>query len=137
VVGDRPGSVDTELALFHAAPSDPFMCRPAGDGPTPERPLWIGHGGGGDPLADRDPLLHRARIERRVSASRFQVEVECHPSVERVTIRSPRDIRTLVPSERGHVVFALYDGDFPAGEIVFTAELHDGGRYTERIQTNF
>ena len=85
----------------------------------------------------RDPLLRRARIERRVLPGRFELLAECHRSVERVTIRSPRDIRTLIPSDRGHVVFALYDGGFPAGEIVLTAHLRGGGRYTERIPVAF
>jgi hypothetical protein len=137
VVGDTIGSVDTDLALVAVDANAVVRCRPPGEGPTRRRPLWIGYGGGtGDP-ENRDPLLRRARVERRVLPGRFQLQVECHRSVERVTIRSPRDIRTLIPSEPGHVVFALYDGGFPAGEIVVTADLHGGGRFTERIPVAF
>ena len=68
---------------------------------------------------------------------RFELVVECHPSVERVTIRSPRDIRTLVPSERGHVVFALYDGHFSAGELVLIATMRGGGRVVQRFPLGF
>jgi hypothetical protein len=136
VVGDTIGGVDTDLALVTTGTFSPLGCRAPGEGPSRERPLWVSYGGGVDP-DDRDPLLRRARIERRVQPGRFELLAECHATVERVTIRSPRDIRTLIPSERGHVVFALYDGGFPAGELVLTAHLRDGGRFTERIPVAF
>jgi hypothetical protein len=137
VVGDTIGAIDTDLALVTTYPFVRVNCRPPGEGPTRDRPLWAGYGGGsGDPNAS-DPLLRRARIERRVLPGRFELLVECHRSVERVTIRSPRDIRTLIPSERGHVVFALYDGGFPAGQIVLTAHLRSGGRFVERLPIAF
>jgi hypothetical protein len=40
-------------------------------------------------------------------------------------------------ASRGHVVFALYDGSFPAGALVVTAHLRGGGAYTERIDLSF
>ena len=132
VVGDEVGHVDPDLALFDA--SGPVECRPPGDGPTPGRPVWPSYGWGDDAVGrGPDPLLSRARIERRVLTGRFSLQAECDPSVDRVTIRSPRDIRTLVPSKRGHVVFALYDDMFPAGQIVITAHLRGGGRRIERL----
>jgi hypothetical protein len=137
VVGEQIGGVDTDLALFASGSFAPIGCRASGDGPSRRRPLWIGYSGGSADPEQRDPLLRRARIERRVLPDRFELLAECHPSVERVTIRSPRDVRTLVPSERGHVVFALYDGGFPAGEIVVTAHLRGGGRHAERIPVAF
>jgi hypothetical protein len=48
-------------------------------------------------------------------------------------IQTPRDVRTLVPSPRGHVVFALYESAFPSGELVVTSHLRDGSSRTERI----
>jgi hypothetical protein len=138
LVGDRSGSIDTDLALFWASTTASVRCRPEGEGPTRRRPLWPGYGWGVDvAAAERDAFLRRARIERRVLPGRFEIVVECHPSVERVTIRSPRDIRTLVPSQRGHVVFALYDGDFSAGELVLTATIRGGGRSIERLPLGF
>jgi hypothetical protein len=133
VVGNQVGGVDTDYGLVTTYPARPVNCRRPGDGPTRRKPLWIGYGGGSGDTRAPDPLLQRARIERRVLPGRFEVVAECHPSVERVTIRSPRDIRTLVPSERGHVVFALYDGFFPAGKLVVTAHLRGGGTYSERF----
>jgi hypothetical protein len=57
--------------------------------------------------------------------------------VDRVTIRTPRDVRTLVPSARGHVVFALYDGTFPSGAIVVTSHQRGGTARSERIDPSF
>jgi hypothetical protein len=54
-----------------------------------------------------------------------------------VTIQTPRDLRTLVPSSHGHVVFALYDGGFPAGDLVVTAHLRSGKQRSERFNAWF
>jgi hypothetical protein len=43
------------------------------------------------------------------------------------------DVRTLVPSARGHVFLALYDGDCPAGQVVVTAYLKNGRTFTQRM----
>jgi hypothetical protein len=135
-VGDQAGGFNPALGLFSAAVSRPVDCRRRG-GPTPGKPTWISYSWGADPNDDRDPFMCRARVERRVQTGRFELVVECHPDVESVTIRSPRDIRTLIPSARGHVVLAVYDGDFPAGEIVVTAHLQGGGSKRERISLGF
>jgi hypothetical protein len=132
-VGNQAGGIDADLGLFSAAVSQPVPCRRHG-GPTHGKPLWVSYGGGA--LADEsdDPFLRRARIERRVQTGRFELVSECHPDVESVTVQSPRDIRTLVPSERGHVILAVYDGDFPAGELLLTAHMRDGSTKRERIE---
>ena len=88
-------------------------------------------------MEDRDPLLRRARVQRRLSPGRFQIEARCRADVERVTIQTPRDLRTLVPSSHGHVVFALYDGGFPAGDLVVTAHLRSGKQRSERFNAWF
>jgi hypothetical protein len=131
-VGGQAGGVDSDLGLFSAAVGRPVDCRRRG-GPTPSKPVWVSYGWGSDPDDDGDPFMRRARVERRVQTGRFELVAECHSDVESVTIRSPRDIRTLVPSERGHVVLAVYDGDFPSGRIVVTAHLRGGGTKRERI----
>jgi hypothetical protein len=102
---------------------------------TDARPCSIGYGGGGpeDPLREVSALERRARTERRVSGGRFYLTATCRADVDRVTIRTPRDVRTLAPSERAHIVFALYDGTFPSGEIVVTAHLRSGASRSERI----
>jgi hypothetical protein len=136
LVEDRVGGVDATLGLFSEATTRPGACRRYSPPPTRRRPLQISYGGGSVP-EDDNPLLERARRERRLLPGRFDIRIDCHPDVEQVTIRTPRDIRTLVPSPRAHIVFALYDGSFPSGEIVLEATLKGGGRYTERIPVAF
>jgi hypothetical protein len=134
-VGAQAGGIDADLGLFSAAVSQPVPCRRASDGgPTRGKPLWYSYGGGSGPDDPQDPFLRRARIERRVQTGQFELVSECHPDVESVTLQSPRDIRTLVPSERGHVILAVYDGSFPAGELLLTAHMHDGSTKRERIE---
>jgi hypothetical protein len=50
-----------------------------------------------------------------------------------VTLRTPRDVRELVPSPVGHAVLGVYDGEFVDGEFVFTAHLKDGTTWTDRF----
>ena len=52
-------------------------------------------------------------------------------------MRTPRDVRTLVPSPVGHAILAVYDGDFPAGELEITAHLRGGKTWTERHPLGF
>jgi hypothetical protein len=52
-------------------------------------------------------------------------------------VRTPRDVRTLVPSPAGHAILAVYDGDFPAGELEITAHLRGGKTWTERHPLGF
>jgi hypothetical protein len=137
LVGDMVGGVDTLYAIFHARVLRPFECAVLRAPFTDRRPCSISWGGGYDEPADRDALQRRARIERRISPGRFQITAECRGDVERVSIRTPRDLRTLVPSARGHVVFALYDGDFPAGDIVVTFHLRSGEQRRERFNAWF
>jgi hypothetical protein len=46
--------------------------------------------------------------------------------VRSITIATPRDVRTLVPSSPAHAFIAVYDGSFPTGKIVTTAHFADG-----------
>ena len=58
---------------------------------------------------------------------------QAHPDVVSVTIRTPRDVRTLVPSQPDHMILAVYEGAFPAGEITATAHLKDGRDVTRSV----
>jgi hypothetical protein len=59
---------------------------------------------------------------------------ERHADVVSVTLRTPRDIRTLVPSPHAHVIHAVYAGDFGAGRIVAVAPTRDGTK--RRLSTS-
>jgi hypothetical protein len=57
--------------------------------------------------------------------------------VDRITVRTPRDIRSLAPSAVGHAFLAVYDGEFPAGRLEITAHLKNGKTWTEREELGF
>ena len=58
---------------------------------------------------------------------------EAHPDVVSVTVVSPRDVRTLTPSPRDHLVAALWDGTFATGDIVLRARMRDGSTREQRV----
>ena len=47
-----------------------------------------------------------------------------------VTFTTSRDVRTVVPDPRTHVVMAVYDGTFPGEHVKVTARLRDGSTRT-------
>lgn len=138
VVGDRLGDVDLRLGLFRETTITSGACRPLSTAPTRERACDIGTGfGNADELEGEDAFLRQARIERRLQPGRTSIHGQCHPDVERVTIQTPRDVRTLVPSPVGRAFLAVYDGSFPAGEMIVTARLRGGGTWRERVPLGF
>jgi hypothetical protein len=54
-----------------------------------------------------------------------------------MTLRSPHDVRTLVPSATGRAVLAVFEGLFVDGELVFAAHLRGGKTVTERHPLGF
>ena len=87
----------------------------------------IGWGGGNaEELEGQDAFLAQARVERRLLAGRTNVSGQCGADVERVTLRTPRDVRTLVPSATGRAVLAVFDGLFVDGELELTYHLRGG-----------
>ncbi len=139
VAGDRAGSIDLRLALFSGgAGVSPSSCRPLQTKPDPKRPCDIGWGGGNaEELEGGDAFARRARTERRLLSGRTQVYGQCSDQVDRITVRTPRDIRTLVPSAVGHAFLAVYDGDFPAGKLQITAHLKNGKTWTQSSELGF
>jgi hypothetical protein len=87
--------------------------------PTARHPLRV------DALVGGDALDSQGRIERRVIDGRIVYWGIVHPDVTSVTIVTPRDIRTLVPT-RDHVFVAAYAGLFPGGRATAIAHLKDG-----------
>ena len=138
IVGDRGGDVDLRLALFTGRRLTGESCRPLETKPSAKRPCDIGWGGGNaEELEGQDAFLARARVERRLLARRTGIYGVCGADVERVTLRTPRDVRTLVPSAVGHAVLAVVDGDFVDGEFVFTAHLKGGRTVVQRNLLGF
>jgi hypothetical protein len=139
VVADRLGDVDLRLALF-AEPGGltPTACRPLETAPTREHACDVGIDWRNvEEMEGVDAFLRRARIERRLLAGRTTVRAQCHADVERVTLQTPRDVRTLVPSPVGRVVLAVYDGEFPGGDLLVTAHFRGGGTWRDRMSLGF
>jgi hypothetical protein len=138
VAGDRAGSIDLRLALISGTGLSPSSCRPLQTKPDPKRACDVGWGGGNaEELEGGDAFARRARTERRLLSGRTQVYGQCSADVDRITVRTPRDIRTLVPSAVGHAFLAVYDGDFPAGKLQITAHLKNGKTWTQSSELGF
>lgn len=127
VVEDRAGSVDLALGLFSEYRPTSQACRPLQTRPDAERPCDVGWGYGAEVEMERnDVVFERALVERRLQEGRSTFWAQCSADVVRVTIQTPRDVRTLSPSAVGRAVLAVYDGDFVDGTLRFTAHLRGG-----------
>jgi hypothetical protein len=127
LVGTRLGNVDRRLGIFAAGPFD--MMQTCGQRePTRAFPMRIDTGIWGE--GEDDP---RGRVERRVENTRIIFSGRVHADVVSVTIKTPRDVRTLIPSSRAHALLAVYDGRFPAGKVTATARMKDGREVTRTL----
>jgi hypothetical protein len=134
VVSGHVGGIDGGDGVFYDLESQSNECRQS-MALTRGRPIDVGWGyASGDPHAV-DPFDRNARIERRLQTGRSDVTVRCSPDVRSVTISTPRDTRVLRPSPVGHVVFAVYDGNFASGSLVVTATLRDGSHFRQAFPT--
>jgi hypothetical protein len=136
VVGDHVGGIDGSEGIFSDVARNPDGCSQS-IALTHSRPIDLGFG-----FANTDPerkglFDDRARVERRLQPGRTAITVRCSPDVRSVTVSTPRDTRVLVPSAHGHVVFAVYDGDFTSGDIVVTATLRDGSHHRQTLPAAF
>lgn len=135
VAGDRVGEIDRGLGTFRdARPSYGSSCGTAGARTTRARPLSYGWSlnalpGGIEP---ESAAARRWRTQRRTLAGTTRIHGAAHRDVVSITIASPRDVRTVVPSPRAHVFAVVYDGGFPAGEIAISARMRDGTIHRER-----
>jgi hypothetical protein len=126
LVGTRLGHVQDILGVFFST-GLAFLSR-CGREPTRGYPMPI------DTLiAGGIPDDSAGRIERRVLSNRIVFWGRVYKDVVSVTIRTPRDVRTLVPSSRAHAILAVYDGRFPGGNVTATARLEDGREVTRTL----
>jgi hypothetical protein len=127
VVGDRVGSIDFLLGEFRSE-LGPARC----PDPRSRRAVDVGYSFGDD---DRPGASDgRGRVARRTLRGMTTVYGQAEDDVTAITIATPRDVRTLVPSARAHAFLAVYDGDFPTGEIVITAHFRNR---TSRVVDRF
>jgi hypothetical protein len=71
-----------------------------------------------------------AQVARRTLPGRTFISGVVRADVRSITLRTPRDVRTLTPA--GGTYLAVYDGAFYGGEIVVIAHLRDGRDVTIR-----
>jgi hypothetical protein len=133
IVGERMGMVDYTLGtLDQAAPQE--TCWRPGDPQLAKRAVQVSYslGGSAMPVPGDDPAY--GRVARRTLQGITSIGGVAHESVTALTIATPRDVRTLIPSKRAHAFLAVYDGEFPTGAIVITAHFRNG---TSRVVDRF
>jgi hypothetical protein len=121
VVGDRLGQADPALDTVREMFPSRYDC-PGNRGTlTRARPLALASQYGGTSVAS-----DASRTVRRTLPGRTIFSGVTRSDVASITIATPRDVRTLVPTRRAHAFVAAYDGTFPTGEIVITSTFDDG-----------
>lgn len=127
IVGTQVGFIDRRLDLFYSVAGFRVACGRLV--PTRKDPLQMDTliSGGGPQGEDR------GRIERRVLEGRIVYWGRVHPDVVSVTIKTPRDVRTLIPSKDFHMIVAVYDGLFPGGKATATAHVRNGKEVTRAL----
>jgi hypothetical protein len=126
LVGDSLGYVDRALDTFSPSFIDNLgnCSRPA---PTLGHPLRM------DTLVSSGfQEEDEGRVQRRVIDGRIVYFGLAHPDVVSVTLTTPRDVRTLVPTP-DHTILAVYAGLFPGGQATATAHLKDGREVTQAL----
>jgi len=131
VVGSRVGRVNYDLDTFQDSGILPCLQRVQ---LTRKMPLAFGLSGFGSAPEDEqgaDP--QPGRIALRTLPGRVVIDGLAEPDVREITIRTTRDVRTIVPSPRAHAFIVVYDGTFPSGETVFTVTFADGSHATQKM----
>lgn len=79
------------------------------------------------------PAPSSAQVARRTLPGRTVVSGSANADVVAVTLRTPRDERTLRPGPVG-LFLAVYDGAFYGGRVYADTHLRDGRTITETIR---
>lgn len=112
-----------------------FSSAPPGGGSRrlPRRPrlsFTVTGPGNEPPRTDPADAPLAPQIARRTQPGRTLVTGSAPPDVTSVTIRTPRDVRTVTPV--AGLFMAVYDGAFYTGEVLVTGHRADGTTVTER-----
>ena len=138
IVGDRVGGVDYQRDVLTETTFS------AGGGCTSggrqlarifkEHPVLLGYGGGGGPLPEEGADTGgTGRVARRTQPGLMTFTGQAAPGVVAVTLETPRDVRTLIPTGPTHAIMAVYDGSFPTGSVKITARFKDGHVKTDTL----
>jgi hypothetical protein len=88
-------------------------------------------GGGGDTAQEGGDSGGTGRIARRTQKGLMTFTGQAAPGVVAVTLQTPRDVRTLIPSGPTRAIIAVYDGGFPTGTVKIIARFKDGHVQTD------
>jgi hypothetical protein len=132
IVGDRVGFVNFALDTFDPLPTRSRHCGVMASQLPRGWPAGIGtmSGSGFDPALDPARDLDGGHVKLRTLPGRTVLYGAAKPGVRSVTIESPRDVRTLIPSSRARSFLVVYDGEFPTGRLRLTANFADGSAKT-------
>jgi hypothetical protein len=134
VVGERVGAVDFDLGTFAEVYTLSSDCRRRSDPFLNRRGVSETYLFGGGIVENEGASAKRARVVRRTLPGATILAGVARADVISITITTPRDVRTLVPTSPAHAFIAVYDGGFPTGKIVTTAHFADG---TSRVVDSF
>lgn len=135
VVDGRVGSVDFALGTFSEQSTSSVQCTPAGQ-LTRAQPFVESSGGddlGEEPMLTEDQPQPQ-RVARRTLPGLTWIAGRARGDVRSLTLQTPRDVRTVVPSGPAHAYLVVYDGGFPSGERRTIAQFDDGSRVTTTRQ---
>ncbi len=136
IVDGRLATIEPRLATLHAGPSSWSSggCTSCG---TPRHPLPVRFdtSGGSEASLPGEPSTGPLppEVQRRTLPGTTIVTGIALSSVVSVTLRTPRDVRTLRPSGPLHVFIAVYDGQFFRGTLSATVLLRSGRTVTEPV----
>ncbi|HEY2602577.1 MAG TPA: hypothetical protein VGI67_13550 [Thermoleophilaceae bacterium] len=131
VVGSRVGRIDYSLDTFTDSGVLPCLSK---IGFTRKMPVqWNMTEGASDPDLEvgSDPDL--GRVALRTLPGRTVMSGLVSPDVREITIQTPRDVRTIVPSPRAHAFIVVYDGSFPAGNTDLRVTFSDGSHTVQHL----
>ncbi len=123
LVGGHVGDIERHLGLLYEAP--PGLGSAACDGSGGLSRRWpvslVPEGNSYNPIR-----VSAGASAQRLLAGRTVLWGRADPAVASVTIRTPRDVRTLEPSGPAHGLMAVYDGSFPEGSAEIAVRFKDG-----------
>jgi hypothetical protein len=137
LVGDRVGGIDYRRdVLTETSFSSGGGCSGGGRALArifKDHPVMIGGSGGGPLPEEGEDTGGTGRVARRTQPGLTTLTGQAAPGVVAVTLETPRDVRTLIPSGPTHAIMAVYDGSFPTGGVKVVARFEDGHVQTDRL----
>lgn len=124
LIGSIVGTIDPRYGTMMGASADdnPNGCGPRAQ-PTNRYPVQaVSSSGAYTDIAGLAPNGDQLRLQR----GRTLILGRTLDSVVRLTVTTPRDVRTVIPSEPGKGFILVYDGGFSGGRLMATAHFRDG-----------